>query len=60
MEVNINEKPQTIGKNFFIKDQNFKSAKYRNKKTILTFTTNSKATVKFTQTSVTAARLTKT
>ena len=58
IEDKINEKPKTISKKFSTKEQNLKK-NIATKKSIVTFTTNSKATLKSRQISVTDAQLTK-
>ena len=59
IEDNINEKPRTISKRFFTKQQNLKTKKYSNKNFPSYFTTNSKVTLKLTRISATDAQLTK-
>ena len=60
IEDNINEKPRRVSKTFSTKEQNLKKRNIATKKSTVTFTTNSKATVKLTRISVTDAQLTKT
>ena len=57
IEDNINKKPRTISKKFSTTEQ--KERNIAVKKSIVTFTANSKATVKLTRTSVADAQLTK-
>ena len=57
IEDNINEKPRIISKKFSTKKYNKRNI--ATKKSIVTFTTNSKVTLKLTQISVIDAHLTK-